>query len=133
LSVASSSSVTRDVHSRPERIATGSAPQTPIRQPASIVMPAPSATSSSVCPGLGATRVFSGTNVTSGALAARRASVRTPTPWIVPAGGATGPLARSRNGFSIRSVRTSHVAASAIAQTRASHVSGSGRISLAHQ
>src|SRR3954468_18547452 len=51
-------------------------------------MPAPSATSSSVCPGLGATRVLSGTKVTSGALAARRASVRTPTPATVPAGAA---------------------------------------------
>ena len=103
----------------PGRIATGSAPQTPIRQPASIVMPVASATSSSVCPGLARDARVLGHERDLGRVGgAARERARPRRPTTVPAGAATGPLARSRNGFSLRTVRTNHVAASAIAAAR---------------
>ena len=126
-SVAFSSSEIGDVQAIPSLIATGSAPQMPIRQPASICMPLASAISSRLMPGFGATRLLSGQE---GDLRARRpATVRMPlarvsaagTFWIVEAARAAAAgaaLARSRNGFSLRIVRTNQVAASAIAAAR---------------
>ena len=60
--------------------ATGSAPQTPIRQPDSIGSPPASAASSSVIPGLATTRLPSGSNATSGApaLSARCEAIERP-------------------------------------------------------
>ena len=88
-SVAFSSSVISDVQLMPSLIATGSAPQMPIRQPASIGSPLPSITSSSVWPGLGATRLLSGRKVTCGPTlrVAVSAAARPPA-----AGGAAGGL-----------------------------------------
>jgi hypothetical protein len=116
-SVARSSSEMPLRHSIPSLIATGSAPQMPIRQPDSIVIPLDSAISSSERPSLTATRLFSGTNVTSGAperTARLRVSERLPA---APTPGA-GAAACSRNGFSLRHVRSSQAVASAIAAAR---------------
>ena len=65
-SVERSSSETGERLAIPSLIAIGSAPQTPIRQPASIDWPLASATSSTVAPGLATARVPSA-KVTSGA------------------------------------------------------------------
>ena len=113
----------------PSLIATGSAPQIPIRQPASIGRLLASATSSRDWFGLGATRLCSGRNVICGPI------VRMPLARL--SAGATGAAgaAFARNGFSLRSVRTSQVAASASATARSAQVSGSGppRLSAAYQ
>ncbi len=117
--MAFSSSPIGDVHAIPSLIATGSAPQMPMRQPASIGRPLASAISSSDWPGLGATRLLSGRKVTCGRADARRAERARGE-----AAGGTRRWARasrspcSRNGFSLRSVRTNQVAASAIAAAR---------------
>src|SRR3954453_21350694 len=103
-----SSSEIGDVQLIPSLMATGSAPQIPIRQPASICIPLASATSSSDIPGSGPTRLASGWNVSSATLAADGVVV----------GGAADcvPAAeRSENGFSMSSVRVNQVVASTIA------------------
>ena len=66
-SVERSSSEIADRCSIPSDTQTGSAPQTPMRQPDSIWSPPASAASSSVMPGLATTCLPSGANVTSGA------------------------------------------------------------------
>src|SRR3954453_7706698 len=107
-SVACSASDIGDVPPMQSLRATGLAPQMPMRQPASICIPLASATSSSDIPGSGTTRLPSGWNVISG-----RAAVEG-----VVVGGVTALVPgaeRSRNGFSLSSVRTNQVAASAIA------------------
>src|SRR3954451_12978634 len=107
-SVACSSSEIGDVQLMPSLMATGSAPQIPIRQPASICIPLASATSSSDIPGSGTTRLSSGWKVISGPAVVEGV--------VVGAVTALAPAAeRSRNGFSLSSVRANQVAASAIA------------------
>ena len=66
-SVERSSSEIGERLSIPSLTAIGSAPHTPMRQPASIDWPLASAISSTVAPGLATTRVPSATKVTSGA------------------------------------------------------------------
>ena len=123
-SVAFSSSEMPLRHSIPSLIATGSAPQMPIRQPDSIVIPLDSAISSRLRPSLAATTLSSGTKWTSGApdLTARLVAIERAAALLAPAIGAA---ACARNGFSLRHVRTSQTAASAIAAARSGHVAGS--------
>ena len=124
-SVAFSSSEMPLRHSIPSLIATGSAPQMPIRQPDSIVIPLDSAISRRLRPSLAATVLSSGTKWTSGApdLTARLVAIeRAAAP--LPA-TAIGAAACAWNGFSLRHVRTSQTAASAIAAARSGHVAGS--------
>ena len=120
-SVAFSSSETAEVHSIPSLIATGSAPQMPIRQPASIVMPLDSAISSSDWPGLGHDALVLGNERDLGEpwrFAARDSDAALTEGTRASAGRA---VARSRNGFSLRTVRRNQMAASAIAAARTGH------------
>ncbi len=109
----------------PSLTATGSAPQMPIRQPDSIVIPLDSAISSSDRPSLAATVLSSGTKWTSGAplLSARFLAIEADA--TAPAAPAIGAAAWAWNGFSLRQVRWSQTAASAIAAARSGHVAGS--------
>src|SRR3954469_5091036 len=107
-SVACSSSEIGDVQLMPSLMATGSAPQIPIRQPASICIPLASATSSSDIPGSGTTCLSSGWNVISATPAADGGVVAGATDCVPAA-------ERSKNGFSLSSVRVNQVAASTIA------------------
>ena len=115
-SVARSSSLRRPTGCPCRRaMHTGSAPQTPIRQPASIRCSAVSATSSSAVPGLASTRGPPSSNVTSGSLCpasaaaragaepgapparwSRRLARRTRPPWRTSAGATTDGEARRR-------------------------------------
>ena len=126
-SVERSSAPTAERFPMPSTTATGSAPHTPMRQPASIGMPFASATSSRVWPGATTTRWFPGANVTSGAPARVwrwLVSDRAAAPAAATAAG--GRATSSRNGRSFAHVRRTHVAASAIAATRSAHVTASG-------
>ena len=79
-SVERSSSEIAERCSMPSETQTGSAPQTPIRQPDSICSPPASAASSSVMPGFATTRLPSGSKETSGApaLSARWEAIERP-------------------------------------------------------
>ena len=109
----------------PSLIATGSAPQMPIRQPASIGMPLASAISSSAHAGLGRDALVVGEEGDLRGAAGDRADAAGAGERGGDAGrrarggGAAGARSRlSRNGFSLRIVRTNQVAASAIAAAR---------------
>ena len=110
----------------PSLIATGSAPQMPMRQPDSIVSPLDSAISSRLRPSLASTVLSSSTKWTSGApdFSARLLAIEREA---APPGATatTGAAAWARNGFSFCHVRTSQTAASAIAAARIGHVAGS--------
>ena len=124
-SVERSSSETGERLAIPSLTAIGSAPQTPMRQPASIVWPFASAISSTVAPGLATTRVPSATNVTSGApdrIERERVSERPAAADSPPARAA----ASAWNCASFWNVRRTQAAVSASTATRSAHVTASG-------
>ena len=124
-SVERSSSETGERLPIPSLTAIGSAPQTPMRQPASIVWPFASAISSTVAPGLATTRVPSATKVTSGApdrSERERASERPAAADSPPARAA----ASAWNCASFWNVRRTQAAVSASTATCIAHVTASG-------
>ena len=129
-SVACSSPATGERFSIPATTHTGSAPQTPIRQPASIGWSACSASSSSGVPCLATIRGPPSSNVTSASRAVRRAA-RAPSPSRAARGGVGSPL-RSRNTRSFANVRRSQTTVSASTAARSGHAIQSGP-GAAHQ
>jgi len=129
-SVACSSPPTGDRFSIPATMHTGSAPQTPIRHPASIGCSAVSARSSSGVPGRAMTRGPPSSNVTSASLAPARAA-RAPRPSRAARGGVGSPW-RSRNSRSLANVRCSQTTVRPSTAARSGQVIQSGP-GAAHQ
>ena len=131
-SVERSSSVIADRFSIPCLTHTGSAPQTPIRQPDSIDSPPASAASSSDMPGLATTRLPSGSNETSGApaLTARWEAIERPAArsasGLTDGAAAAAPPAWALNARSFANVRSTQPPASAIAAARTAQSAAAG-------
>ena len=129
-SVACSSLATGERLSIPAMTWMGSAPQTPIRQPASIGCSAVSASSSSGVPGLATILGPPSSKVTS-VSCARRSAARMPRPSRAARGGVGSPW-RSRKTRSLANVRRSQITVSASTAARSGHAIQSGP-GAAHQ
>ena len=121
-SVARSSSPSAEMFPMPSRIATGSAPQIPIRQPDSSVRPHCSAIASSVWPGSMATRLPSGLNDTCARsrVAAFSSAIAAPSPSRA-AGAlavATESATKRRSTSSVRASQTTVTASTAPRMTQ---------------
>ena len=115
----------------PVRTHTGSAPQTPIRQPASIGWSSDSASSSSGVPCLAMIRGPPSSNLTSASRAVRSAA-RAPRPRRAATRGGAGRPWRSRKSRSFVNVRRNHTTVSASTAARSGQATQSGP-GAAHQ